>query len=149
MFDRRKVTDGNIKKIVTSVMADQGLVRLFGLYTDPTEDPQCGEYRKSNAWRIVYFFISLAEYVDRTTGLSFNTFAEYAGQVYDEMHDGNYDLHENRCRAIESAKGDFLVRSAQVHEHTLSDVIYIDLGLSHIGEERYTALLEYCKRVIA
>ena len=144
MFDRKKVTDDNAKRIANDVLNDPLLIRTLLLYDDPGEWPEYCAHRRDNVYRIVYFFISLVEYLDRTVGASYKAFMEYSSQVYREMHGGDYDSHVNRCRTVESGKHDFLVRSALAHERSMPDVFFISMKLAHFEEDSYNAMLGYC-----
>lgn len=149
MFDRKKVTDDNVKAIANAVLRDPLLVKALALYKDPGEDPRLTEYRIKNCYRIVYFFISIVEYLDRTGRLSFASFSEYAMNVHNEMFEGDFTSHTNRCRKVKTGVNDFILKAAASHEQTMSDVFYINLVLAHFKENEYSTLLECCKTVLS
>lgn len=149
LFNGQNVTDDNIKKIADDVLRDPLLVKTLLLYDVPGERPESRKYKKDNAFRIVYFFISLVEYLDRTEGLSYGAFTSYSSKAYREAFGSDFDSHVNRCRAVETGKHDFLVRAALAHEHKVSDVFFVSMMLAHLEEDSYNALLGHCKAALS
>lgn len=153
MFNEQKITKENINKVVDKVYSDPAMTRVLLLDLDPNEGDNASklyDFRKAEFHRIVRYFISILEYLDRKGDASFEAFSEYVARTADETFCGNYEGHAGRCRSVITDDADFLVDAANAMEHTHADESYIMTRVEALGIFRkpFEKMVLFCKNIL-
>ena len=154
MFDREKVTEQNLKIVAGNIASERAYVNMLCIW----DDPDCREYytkpdgyARANFYRIVAYFVSIVEYLDRTEGASHENAFNYVVNVLDkEVRSGDIRSHVERCRSVSSGDDDFIITAAEEMEDNLDDREFVRwrIRLIEYSETMYGRILDFCREVL-